>query len=182
MGTAARNEAASHRIAIRRAILSDAPLLAELGSQAFYEAFARDTPERDMAAYLADSFTPDKLAAQIVDQLSLFIIAESVGEAIGYACLYPTNPPGCVNGPDPIQLVRFYLLKEWYGCGVGSSLMKACLSETRRRGYQTIWLSSWEINLRANSFYRKWKFEPVGTQDFLVGNDIQHDVILMRTI
>jgi predicted N-acetyltransferase YhbS len=170
------------RTEIRHATLSDASLLAELGSRTFYEAFAADTPEKDMAAYLAESFTPVKLATQIADRLSLFFIAENNDEAIGYARLYPVNPPPCVNGPNPIQLARLYVLKEWYGQGVGSSLMKACLSEARRRGYQAMWLSTWDINVRAISFYRRWQFQQVGTQTFQVGSDIQSDVVLMRMI
>lgn len=182
MSPTERSTETPHRITIRHATLSDASLLAELGARAFYEAFAADTPEKDMADYLADSFTPTRLATQIADRLALFLIAESGGEAIGYACLHATEFPPCINGPKPIQLVRLYALKEWHGRGVGSALMQACLSESLHRGYQTLWLSSWEINQRANSFYRKWRFEVVGTQDFLVGNDVQHDVILMRRI
>jgi GNAT superfamily N-acetyltransferase len=153
-----------------------------LGAQAFRDAFAADVPENELAAYLAASFTPESLTAQIEDPLTLFLIAESDGEAIGYASLNPAEPPACVNGPDPVQLERLYLLKRWYGRGVGSLLMRACLSEARKRGYRTMWVSSWEINSRANSFYRKWKFEPIGRQDFLVGNDVQHDVIFVRRI
>jgi GNAT superfamily N-acetyltransferase len=169
-------------ISIRHSKPSDAALLAEVGAQAFRDAFAADVPEDDVAEYLAASFTPERLAAQIADRLTLLLIAESDGEAIGYACLCPSQPPRCVKGADPVQLERLYLLKTWYGRGVGSSLMRACLSEARQRGYRTMWLSSWELNTRANSFYCKWRFEPVGNQDFQVGHDVQRDVILMRTI
>jgi GNAT superfamily N-acetyltransferase len=169
-------------ITIRPAVSSDASLLADLGARAFHDAFADDMPEEDLAAYLAASFTLDVLAAQIADKLALFLVAENGGEAIGYACLYPAEPPSCVTGPNPVYLARLYLLKAWYGRGAGSSLMKACLSEARQRGYQTMWLSSWEVNSRANAFYHKWGFEPVGNQDFWVGSDRQHDVILMRRI
>ena len=150
-------------ISIRHSQPSDAALLAELGAQAFRDAFAADLPEADVAEYLIASFTPERLAAQITDRLTLLLIAESDAEAIGYAYLNPSEPPRCVNGPDPVQLERLYLLKPWYGRGVGNLLMRACLSEARQRGYRTIWLSSWELNTRANSFYSKWRFEPVGT-------------------
>ena len=167
---------------IRLATTSDASLLADLGARTFYEAFAALIPDEDMAAYLAASFTSAGLAAQIADRLSLFLIAETDGVAVGYAHLCPTQPPACVDGPSPVQLVRLYVLKKRYGHGVGSSLMATCLSEASKRGYQTLWLSSWEINQRANSFYRRWGFEPVGNQDFVVGHDVQHDVILSRKI
>jgi GNAT superfamily N-acetyltransferase len=169
-------------ITIRLATSSDASLLAGLGAQAFCDAFAADLPEDDVDEYLATSFTPERLVAQIADRLTLFLVVESDGEAVGYACLNSAEPPSCVNGSAPVQLERLYLLKPWYGRGVGSLLMRACLSEARRRGYRTMWLSSWEENSRANAFYGKWGFEPVGNQEFLVGHDIQSDVILMRGV
>jgi ribosomal protein S18 acetylase RimI-like enzyme len=60
--------------------------------------------------------------------------------------------------------------------------MKACLAEALSRGYRSVWLSSWELNHRANSFYKKWKFRIVGRAKFKVGSDIQNDFIFARRI
>ena len=50
---------------IRRAVAVDAGLLAELGARTFYESFAADNTPENMAAYLAESFGPDKQAAEL---------------------------------------------------------------------------------------------------------------------
>jgi ribosomal protein S18 acetylase RimI-like enzyme len=60
--------------------------------------------------------------------------------------------------------------------------MQATIEESRSRGYLSVWLSSWELNERANAFYEKWQFKVVGNQKFTVGRDIQNDFILSRKL
>jgi diamine N-acetyltransferase len=66
--------------------------------------------------------------------------------------------------------------------GVGAMLMQACLDEAVKQGCDTVWLDVWEPNVRARAFYRKWGFIEVGTQLFQLGSDLQHDLILQRSI
>ena len=49
--------------------------------------------------------------------------------------------------------------------------------EARRRGAGAIWLGVWEHNPRAQAFYRKCGFTPVGSHIFMVGSDPQTDQI-----
>ena len=60
--------------------------------------------------------------------------------------------------------------------------MQACLDEAAKQGCDTIWLDVWEQNVRARAFYRKWDFVEVGTQFFQLGSDLQHDLILQRSV
>ena len=165
---------------IREARHPDAELLVELGRRSFFEAFAEQTAPGDMAAYLKTTFSIDQTMAQMNKKDSIFLIIEQQTDPVGYAYLFPNHPPGCIRDPKAIQLIRFYLLKKWYGRGVGNSLMQACLHESGARGYRTVWLSSWELNGRANAFYKRWHFKVVGRQKFVVGNDEQNDLIFMR--
>ena len=63
-----------------------------------------------------------------------------------------------------------------------AQLMQACLDEAAKQGCDTIWLDVWEQNVRARAFYRKWGFVEVGTQLFQLGSDLQHDLILQRSV
>jgi ribosomal protein S18 acetylase RimI-like enzyme len=165
---------------VRQATALDAGLLTELGKRSFYEAFSDQTTPQDMQAHLNTAFNKKEIETQLTDAHSLFIIVEMQSEPAGYAFLYPTIPPNCIKDTTTIQLVRFYLLKKYYGRGVGNALMRTCIKESRAGGHQSIWLSSWELNQRANSFYKKWQFKIVGRQKFTVGSDIQNDFIFMR--
>ena len=168
--------------AIRRATADDAGLLADLGARTFYETFAGDNSPEDMAAYLAASFSPEKQAAEIAEPQVTFLIAEVDGAPTGYAQLRAGNAPSCVSNSNPIELVRIYVSREWFGCGVGEALMRACTDEARQMGYQTMWLGVWERNRRAQAFYRKWNFQVVGRHVFQLGSDPQTDLLMERPL
>jgi ribosomal protein S18 acetylase RimI-like enzyme len=167
---------------IRRAKLRDAGLLTELGARTFSDTFAADNTPEDMAAYLASAFSPEQLAAELTDPNCLFQIAETNGVAVGYAMLRSGNALSDVTGDKPIELVRLYVSQESLGSGVGAALMQACISESSRQGYRTLWLGVWEHNHRAQAFYRKWNFHEVGTHVFQLGDDPQTDILMQRSI
>lgn len=165
-------------VKIRRAYSSDALLLAGLGASTFAETFAAENTPEDMSAYLAQSFTPARLADELADAKATFLLAFVGGEAAGYAKLYQGEPPACVTGESPTELARLYVGKKWLGVGVGRELMRRCVDEARRSGAGVMWLGVWEHNLRAQAFYRKWGFTPVGRQVFRLGADAQTDWVM----
>ena len=168
---------------IRRAIVSDAMLLAELGARTFSETFAVDNNPEDMTAYLATSFNPEKQATELADPLCTFLIAEIDGTAVGYAMLRGGGGAvSGINGENSIELVRFYVSQEWHRCGIGNALMLACVNESRRQDYKTLWLGVWEHNGRAREFYRRWNFRDVGEHVFYLGSDAQNDILMERSL
>ena len=169
-------------VTIRYATAADNALLAEIGARAFADTFGPDNTAEDMAAYLAESFSPAKQAGELADPSGLFLIAEAAGETAGYARLKEGAPPGIASGRRPIEIVRFYALKDWIGRGVGAALMARCLAEAERRGCDAIWLDVWERNPRAIEFYRRWGFAEVGTQVFVLGDDRQTDILMQRRV
>lgn len=167
---------------IRHATIADADLLSELGSRTFLETFAATNNPEDMAAYLAETFNPACQTEEIADPLSVFLIAEIDGMAVGYARIKAGDVPACVTGAKPIELVRLYVSQQWLGRGVGAGLMQRCIKEAQQAGYSTMWLGVWEHNDRARDFYRKWKFQDVGSHIFQLGSDPQTDILMERAI
>lgn len=117
-----------------------------------------------------------------MDDRSLIFIADIDSDPAGYVYSYPAITPQCVSDKTAIKLERLYLRRRYYGRAVGDALMQITIEESRSRGYQSVWLSTWELNDRANAFYKKWDFQAVGNQSFTVGSDIQNDFILSRNI
>lgn len=56
--------------------------------------------------------------------------------------------------------------------------MKLAIKEAKQNRYDSLWLSVWEKNSRAVSFYKKWGFSQVGNAVFPVGDDVQQDFIM----
>jgi ribosomal protein S18 acetylase RimI-like enzyme len=169
-------------ITIRKGTVEDAALLSELGARTFSETFAADNTPEDLAAYLESAFNVSQQTAELTDPGSTILIAEVDGSAAGYAILHDGEPEQGVEGTNPIELARLYVAREWLGRGLGHHLMRACVEEARQAGYQTLWLGVWERNPRAQSFYRKWNFRPVGEHMFRLGSDLQRDILMERTL
>lgn len=169
-------------IRIRIATRDDAELLARLGARTFRDTFGPDNTPEDMTAYLAQAFGPEKQAAELADPGTILLIAMFDEEAVGYARLREGPAPDCVPAGRPIEIVRFYAVAAWIGRGVGASLMAACLEHARRCGCDVIWLDVWERNVRAIAFYQRWGFAEVGTQDFILGSDVQRDLLMARPV
>jgi diamine N-acetyltransferase len=118
---------------IRIATNEDADLLAEFGRQTYFDTFsAQNTPET-MTLYLTDAFTPQKQAAELADPATIFLLAEEDGNPVGYARLKTGPAPDCVMGQHPMEIIRFYSIKEYIGHGLGAFMMTACLDEASKR-------------------------------------------------
>lgn len=167
---------------IRKASTADAVLLSELGALTFTQAFAAQNTAENFARYLAGAFYPEKQAQELATPDSTFFVIERGGIPAGYARLQGDSTRGCVTAERPVELVRFYVLEEWKGKGVAQELMSACLEAALSGGYDVIWLSAWKENPRALAFYRKCGFSEVGVDVFIVGDDIQQDVIMARPV
>jgi hydroxymethylpyrimidine pyrophosphatase-like HAD family hydrolase/GNAT superfamily N-acetyltransferase len=179
---ASDDEASMERLTVRCAGADDAGRLAEIGAETFADTFAADNTPGNMAAYLAEQFGPQIQARELADPQTVFLIAESGGDAAGYARLKFGAAPDSIPGKKPVEIVRFYARKAWIGKGVGSQLMLASLAEAERAGCDTVWLDVWERNPRAIAFYRKWGFRESGTQAFRLGEDVQHDLLMARPV
>jgi ribosomal protein S18 acetylase RimI-like enzyme len=174
--------ASSDPLNIRYAGPADNLLLAEIGAETFSDTFAPDNTPEDMAAYLAQSFSPEIQARELADPLCRFLIAERGPHVVGFAKLHFGPAPAAVAGRQPLEISRIYARKPWLGQGVGAALMQACLDEAARQGCDAVWLSVWQRNPRAIAFYRRWGFTEVGTAVFQLGGDPQTDWLMVRPV
>ena len=166
----------------RHATAADNRLLAELGAETFFDSFADGNTAENMAAYLAQSFSPEKQALELADPAAMFLIA-SLGETVvGFAKLHFGPAPAAVVGRQPMEISRFYARQPWIGKGIGARLMPACLGAAAQAGCDVVWLSAWQRNPRAIDFYGRWGFGVVGAAIFHVGDDPQADWLMARRV
>jgi diamine N-acetyltransferase len=173
---------ATPAMTMRRATKDDAALLAELGASTFTETFAAANDPADFAAYLSAAFGEAIQRAELDDPDVTVIFAERDGEAVGYVLLREGPTPSMVGGFDALQIVRLYSRRSAIGTGVGATLMQHAVNEAAARGKEALWLGVWEQNARAIEFYRRHDFFEAGTQPFLLGTDLQNDLVMVRRI
>ena len=169
-------------LAVRRAQVNDAAMLAELGARTFRESFGAENTPENMAAYLEIAFDVSLIARELADLRVTYLVGEIGNAAASYAMVREVDAPASVSGPSPLELVRFYVDDPWHGTGVARMMMDACDDEARRRGARTLWLGVWERNPRAIRFYEKCGFRDVGSHEFVLGEDVQTDRVMERAI
>ena len=91
------------------------------------------------------------------DRVSLHVVAEVSGQAIGTGRLLPDGHIG-----------RMAVLKPWRGRGVGSALFQALLRAALDAGHRRVMLSA---QLRVQDFYRRFGFEAEGSPYVEAGID-----------
>jgi diamine N-acetyltransferase len=174
----------SDQIQIRPATPDDARPLTDLAYTTFWDAFhahPKNAPD-DLADYMAKAFNVEQIALELADEKSVFLIAEIDGEMAGYAKLVVDHIEPGVTAERPIELNRLYSRQEYFGKGVGQTLMDYCFDEGRRRGHDVMWLGVWEFNPRAQRFYEKNGFRIVGKHIFQLGSDAQTDLLMQREL
>jgi ribosomal protein S18 acetylase RimI-like enzyme len=164
----------------RDATEADAPLMAVLGPRSFVETFGHLYSEENLDAFLLNH-SEENWRTELTDPRYSVRLAEQDGEAIGFAKLGPTHLPFEPEAPAA-ELRQFYVLGPWQGAGIAQVLMDWVIAESRRRGAAEIYLSVFEDNVRAQRFYARHGFEPVGRHNFMVGTQADVDVIMRLTL
>src|SRR5262245_1774697 len=105
-------------LVIRHARHGDAAALSRFAERVFRQTFGPDNSAADMDAYCRASFGDDLQRAEIAAPENGILVVEEAGTMVAYAQLRSRTPPACVIGPDPIQLVRFYIDPAHHGNGL----------------------------------------------------------------
>lgn len=168
---------------LRRATVADAPLLASFAARLFEDTFGPDNDPADMRAYLAGAFSAERQMRELADTNRIAWIAEDeLRQPIGYALLRRGSRADGVVAERPAEVQRIYSIRDWHGRGVGSALMSACVEQAQAWGCDVLWLAVWERNPRAIAFYEKAGFSKVGRTTFKLGNDVQYDDVMARSL
>ncbi|HEX3577335.1 MAG TPA: GNAT family N-acetyltransferase [Thermoanaerobaculia bacterium] len=163
---------------IRVATPADAATLAAISLKTFVDTFAPHNTPADMDSYTSVAFTEEKQRREIEAEGTITLLGEEDGEAIAYAQIRKTA--GAPHGD--VELARFYVDQPHHGRGIAQMLMDAVETHARVLGCTRIWLGVWEHNLRAITFYRKHGFVQRGAQPFLLGTDLQTDLVMNRPL
>lgn len=168
----------SDSLFIRTATLADAERLAGFARDAFRDTYRDIDDADDIERYVAEHFTPQRVAEQIGDPASTMLLAWRGETLTGYAQVLQSPAPPCVTGPAPVELARLYLAQDAIGLGLGARLMRAVQARVRELGGRTVWLGVYDRNQRAIAFYRKFGFVDVGGKEFLFAGRVVIDPVM----
>lgn len=165
-------------IAIKRVTLTDIKNLQQIGRQTFYETFAVANTAEDMNNYLNESFSTDKLMAELNDNNAAFYFAILNDRILGYLKLNSGKSQTALQDNNALEIERIYVLKEFHGKKIAQVLFEKAIEIAKAKNVDYVWLGVWEENPRAISFYSKNGFVEFDKHIFKLGNDEQTDIMM----
>ena len=157
---------------------NDAADLADIGRDTFVEAFGAAYPPADLKLFLDDTYSIEKMKADLRDPEVEVRMAFSGRRVVAYCKIGPVKLPVDV-GPEPaLELHRVYVRQTGQGVGVGRILLTWAIERARRRGAKNLFLGVWQANHRAIAVYESRGFDKVGTYKFKVGDTLDDEFIM----
>lgn len=169
-------------ISITKVTPDDADTLLQLSFKTFEEAFKHQNDPDDYEAYIAKAFTRKKILSEILNPNSAFYFAMDGDEPVGYIKLNTGEAQNENQDKNYLEVERIYLLASQQGKRIGEQLINFAIDTARENGCECIWLGVWEHNLGALRFYGRHGFEVYGNHQFMLGNDEQTDVLMIKKL
>lgn len=163
---------------IRKINIDDLEALRNLSIQTFKETFEEVNTEEDMQKYLDENLSIEKLKTELENPNSEFYFAENNDEILGYLKLNFKDAQTEKLEENHFEIERIYVLKTFLGQKIGQILFDKAIEIGREKNLEYVWLGVWEENHRAIRFYEKNGFEIFGKHDFVLGKDVQTDLLM----
>lgn len=159
-----------------------ADVITRLSQITFTETFAHCNSEEDMAIYIANDMSHERINGELLNPDNTFFIAFVNDIPAGFAKVRSSKNPAELAGQTAMEIERLYVLAEYHGHKIGAALMQHCLDTANRSGFNTVWLGVWEHNQKAIAFYQRWGFTFFGQHIFTLGTDDQTDLLMKRPV
>ena len=159
------------RIAVTmvRVRASEAERLSEFSSKCFDQTYGPLCRAADVDAHIAQYLSASAWLKVLTDGTSWVFAAMIDGEWAAYTHLQLAALPADTDsvlptapGVTPMEICRLYVSPRWQGQGVAATLLANVFTHAMAHGAESVWLSSWQENARANAFYKKWEFRAGG--------------------
>lgn len=152
--------------------------LQAIGRQTFAETFAESNSADNMAKYLEEAYSNEKLTAELNDINSMFYFAMNENEVIGYLKLNFGASQTELKDNTALEIERIYVAKAFHGKKIGQLLYDKAIEVAKEKKGEYIWLGVWEENNRAIQFYTKNGFVAFDKHVFKLGDDAQTDIMM----
>ena len=163
---------------IRKLDITDLENLQKISILTFRETFEEVNTKEDMQKYLDENLSVEKLKSELENPNSEFYFAENDNQILGYLKLNFGNAQTENQGNETLEIERIYVLKEFFPLKIGQVLFEKSLEIAKEKKLKFIWLGVWEENKRAIRFYEKNGFKIFGKHDFVLGKDVQTDLMM----
>jgi len=156
--------------------------LQEINKRTFSETYSAMNKEEDMRKHIEESFSLDRLSAELNNKDSMFYFAVIDNNVIGYLKLNFGQSQTELKDGNGLEIERIYVLSAFHGKNVGYMLYEKAMEVAQQIEAEYIWLGVWENNPKAIRFYKKNGFLEFDKHIFRLGNDEQTDIMMKKQV
>ena len=167
-------------ITIPGVTLNDIEQLQIIGRETFSETFSSSNTKENIAKYLEDGFSIEKLTEELNNEYSEFYFAVIDDKVVGYLKLNFGSSQSEIQDSISLEIERIYVLQQYHGKKVGQVLYEKAMQVAEDKKVDYVWLGVWEENPRAIRFYQKNGFVEFDKHIFRLGDDEQTDIMMKK--
>ena len=155
-------------IKISKATQRDATQLAPIAKEAFLTAHGHSASTKDIDNYVAANFSERNFTEELSNPENHYYLIYHDNKLAGYSKITLNTSNENIASKNTTYMSRLYVLKEFYGMGLGKELFVFNIEFSKKHKQQGMWLAVWIENERAINFYTKRGFKIVGRYDFRI--------------
>ena len=172
---------------VATADVADIDQIAGIAAHTFPLACPPSSTPQNIARFIDENLSRQRFADYLADPDRVVITAADDGRIIGYAMLIrgeiaDGDVQQAITTRPAAELSKMYVLPDRHGAGVADALMSAALVHATYLDARCLWLGVNEKNQRAQRFYAKHDFVVAGTRTFQVGDQLEHDFVMVRQL
>ncbi|NEV93531.1 GNAT family N-acetyltransferase [Psychroflexus sp. YR1-1] len=147
---------------------SEVETLADLSVKTFVESHGHSAEPADIQKYIQTHFTTRSLSEDLLNPRIFFSKIYVENQLAGYSKLILNESHPATELSPAAKFERLYLLKDFYGLGLGEELLKHNLELAKFHDQKALWLFVWTENEKGLRFYQKSNFKMIGQHDFKI--------------
>jgi ribosomal protein S18 acetylase RimI-like enzyme len=169
-------------INIRKVEVTDAAALLDFSRTTFFDFFGPLNDAANMEAYAVVAFTSQKILSELMNPGSEFYFAILDNELVGYLKLNFNNAQTEFRDANAMEVERIYVSGNHQRKHIGQQLLTFGIKAAVEKQLQYVWLGVWEHNYNAMAFYRRNGFEVFSSHEFVLGDDVQTDLLMKKLL
>jgi ribosomal protein S18 acetylase RimI-like enzyme len=169
-------------ITIKKCTHDDSRKLQEISYETFNETFMHQNSPENMKAYLEKAFNINQLDEELAKSSSQFFFVYFNNEVAGYIKVNMSDAQSEEMGEESLEIERIYIKSKFQKQGLGKVLLNKAQEIAMELNKKKIWLGVWEKNENAIAFYKKMGFVQNGSHAFYMGDEVQTDLIMSKTL
>ncbi len=173
----------SRDVKIVQVQLEDNKQLLDIGYKTFYDAFGPPVnTEENIQSYLQKKFTLHQINKELQNKNSQFFFVKLKSQIAGYIKLNVGDAQTELVHANGLEIERIYVVKEHQGKKIGQILFEKALEVANDLNMDFIWLGVWDQNPGAIKFYERNGFKIFDKHQFVLGTEIQTDIMMKLTV